>query len=163
MKNNKLRDAITATGSFVSLPEAFPGADEAVKLAPKIELCVARFEDSKRPLEIDILMRPHTLLVDLEAVNAGGFDVEKLVRDCDALKEVALAHPEKLRGILAAFAADAPHEKMLDAAKVAEELGLSEEVMTKKGGGLLWLLVIVAAVALSGCKGCAHGKGNYYQ
>ena len=34
----RLRSSVTATGSFVSLPEAFEGADDAVILAPKVEL-----------------------------------------------------------------------------------------------------------------------------
>lgn len=158
-KTNSLRTAITASGSFISLPEAFEGADAAVKLAPKVEFRTSRFPDSSNPLKMEHVMFPHSLLVDLEAVDASSLDIKKLIRDCDLVKDAAEKHPEDLKAILASFAEDAPHEKMLEAAKIAEKIGLAEHVAAKKGAGLLWLVVIVAAVALSGCKSCAHTKG----
>jgi hypothetical protein len=47
-----------------------------------------------------------------------------------------------------AFGRDVPHDRILDAAETVKKLGLSEDAVTKKGGGLLWLLVVAAAVAL---------------
>jgi hypothetical protein len=158
-----LRSSVSATGSFVSLPEAFEGADDAVKFAPKMAVATARFDDSRHPLKLDHVMLPHMLLLDLEATDATALDVGKIIRDCELVKSAAEKHPKELKSILAAFAADAPHDRILDAAKVAEQLGLSEDVATKKGGGLLFLLVIVAAIALSGCKSCAHTKGAMKQ
>jgi hypothetical protein len=164
MKAKKtLRTTITAAGSFVSLPEAFEGADDAVKFAPKIEIRTGRFADSCHPLKIDHVMLPHTLLLDLEAVDPDRFDFGKLIRDCDLVKAAAEKHPKELRSILTAFGADVPHDKILAAARTAEKLGLSESETLKKDGGLLFLLVIAAALALSGCKSCAHTKGAMRQ
>jgi hypothetical protein len=161
--SKRLRTNVSDAGSYVSLPEAFEEAHEAVKLAPKIHLRTERFVDSKHPLGIDYVMNPHHLLMDLEAVDAEAFDARTLINDCEIVKNVAQKSPEKLKAILASFAEDAPHDRILEAARTASDLGLSEDKASRKGGGLLWLLVIVAAVALSGCKGCAHTKGSMRQ
>jgi hypothetical protein len=146
-------------GSFVSMPEAFPDAADAVKYAAKVSFETARFEDSKHPLKLEHVLDPHVILFDLEAVDAGKLDVDQLVRDCELVKRAAEQYSGELRTIVAAFAQDAPHDRILEAAKIAEKLELSEAAASKAGGGLLWLVVVAAAVALSGCKTSAHGKG----
>jgi hypothetical protein len=160
---NELRSFISATGSFVSLPEAFEAADSGVKLAPKIELQVGKFPDSKHPLGFDFVMHPHQILIDLEAVDSDQFDAKKLIKDCELMISACREHPEDVRKILAAFSEDAPHKKMLAAEKIAEKLNLTESKAVKAGGGLLWLVVVAAAIALSSCKGCAHTKGRTRQ
>lgn len=164
MKAKKeLRSFIPATGSFISLPEAFDTADPGVRLAPKIEIQVGKFQDSKHPLGFDYVMRPHQVLIDLEAIDTQQFDAKKVIKDCELLISACRERPEDVRKILAAFAKDAPHEKMLEAERIAEKLNISEAKAVKAGGGLLWLVVIAAAVALSSCKGCAHTKGSTRQ
>jgi len=164
MKSKKeLRSFIPAAGSFISLPEAFKSADSGVKLAPKIELQVGKFSDSKHPLGFDFVMHPHQILIDLEAVDSEQFDAKKVIKDCELLIAACREHPDDIKKILAAFAEDAPHENMLAAEKIAEKLSLTESKAVKAGGGLLWLVVVAAAVALSGCKGCAHTKGRTRQ
>src|SRR5262252_496263 len=128
MKTKKtLRSVISASGSFVSLPEAFVGADDAIKLAAKIEVRTSRFQDSKHPLKMEHVMIPHTLLLDLEAVDASAFDADKIIRDCDLIKAAAKRYPTELKKILSAFGADVPHDQILDAAQTAEKIGVSEE------------------------------------
>lgn len=164
MKAKKeLRSFVPAAGSFVSLPEAFESADSGVKLAPKIELQVGKYLDSKHPLGFDFVMRPHQILIDLEAVDSEQLDTHKVIKDCELLIAACQEHPEELRKILAAFAEDAPHENMLAAEKIADKLNLTESKAVKAGGGMLWLFVVAAAVALSSCKGCAHTKGRTRQ
>lgn len=163
MKKKDLRSFVSATGSFVSLPEAFESADLGVKLAPKIELQVGRFSDSKHPLGFDFVMHPHQILIDLEAIDSDQFDAKKAIKDCELIIAACRDHPEDIREILAAFAKSAPHENMLVAEKIAEKLNLTESKAVKAGGGLLWLVVVVAAVTLSSCKSCAHTKGSTRQ
>lgn len=160
---NGLRSHISQAGSFVSLPEAFQGGPDSMKFAPKILLRTERFEDSKHPLGIDHVMDPHVLLMDMEAIDISGFDAQTLINDCEMLKKAAQESPEKLKAILASFAADAPHDKILESARVASDLSLSEDKASQRGGGLLIMLAIVAALALSGCKGCAHTYGRMRQ
>jgi hypothetical protein len=152
----KLRQAVSGTGSFISLPDAFPKADEAVKYAPKIELQVGRFDDATHPSKADFFMLPHHLLVDLEAVDHQAFDFKKLAQDCDILKAVAQSNAEDLRTMLAAFSADAPHDRILDADKIARRLRLDEAQVSERGGGMILLLIAVACILLSCGKGCAH-------
>ena len=151
-----LRQAIPSTGSFISLPDAFPKADEAVKYAPKIELQVGRFDDATHPSKADFFMLPHHLLVDLEAVDHQAFDFKKLAQDCDILKAAAQSNAEVPRTMLAAFSADAPHDRILDADKIARRLGLDEAQVSEKGGGMILLLIACACILLSCGKGCAH-------
>ena len=161
--NEQIRDTLSAVGSFVSLPEAFPEADSGVRLAPKFEFRTERFEDSKHPLHIDHVIYPHRLLIDLKAVDAGQFDAKKLVRDCEILKEAAEKHPEKLREMIAAYAPNTPHERILEAFKTAEKLGLTEAAASKSGGGFLWLLLVVAVLVSSCGKNCAHTQASTKQ
>ena len=157
------RSALLHTGSYVSIPEAFNGADKGVKFAPKIAVGVGRFDDARHPLKLDLVMDPHQLLLDLEAVDPGAIDLDKIVRDCDLVKKVALTHPEKLSSIAAAFGSDVPHKQILAAARTIEEVGLSEEQVARSGGGLVQLLVLLGLLAAASCKGCAHTKGRVRQ
>jgi hypothetical protein len=150
-QQTKLRSHVPATGSFVSFPDAFRRADDAVKYAPKIAFQVAGFKDSKRPLHLEPVLDRHIILFDLQAVDAEEFDPRQIVRDCELLKRAAEAYPEKLKTILGAFATDAPRARVLEAAKIAADLDLSEERSSKAGGGFVALVVLGAALVLSGC------------
>lgn len=162
-RQSKLRSEVSHGGSYVSIPEAFEAASDAVRFAPKIAVRAARFDDASHPLQLDFVMDPHQLLIDLEAVDPTGIDIQRLIRDCDLVKEAAEKRPAQLLSIIASFGHDVPHEEILKANETAKELGLSEERITEGGGGLLFLLVAVAALALTGCKGCAHTEGSMRQ
>lgn len=153
-----LRDTLSAVGSFVSLPEAFPTVPEAFKYAPKFEFRTERFADSKHPLHIDHVIYPHRLLIDLKAVDASQFDARQLIRDCELLIEAARTAPEQLQEMLAAFAPHVPHDRILDAFETAKRLGLTEEQASESGGGFIVLLVFVALLLASCGKNCAHTK-----
>jgi hypothetical protein len=158
-----LRSEVSLSGSYVSIPAAFKSASDAVKLAPKIAVRAALFHDASHPLQLDFVMDPHQILIDLEAVDPTGVDIKSLIRDCELLKEAAEKAPEELLSIIAAFGRDVPHQAILKADETAKTLRLSEAAMTEDGGGFLLLLVAVAAIALSGCKGCAHTEGSMRQ
>jgi hypothetical protein len=159
----RLRTEVSPGGSFVSIPGAFEGADASIVNAPKISVGVGSYGDSKHPLGLDFVMDPHLMLLDLEAVDAKAFDPKRLLRDLDLLKSAVEKQPEQIRTILQAFVADAPYDEILKVAALVDRLGLSEAKAVAAGGGLLWVLVVVAAVALSSCKDCAHTKGSMRQ
>jgi hypothetical protein len=144
----KLRTSIPASGSFVSLPEAFPGAHPSVKYAPKIQLDTVRSDKSKH-FQLEHVLLPHRILIDLQAVDASFFDAKTLVRDCEIVRGVALRHPKKLQQILEAFQEGAPFSHVEKAGAVVKELGLHERQVTRKGGGFISLLIILAALAAS--------------
>ena len=102
-------------------------------------------------MHLQPVLNPHVILFDLGAVDAEKLSPRQLIRDCELLKRAAEAHPQKLKTILSAFAKDARRERIVEAAKIAAELDLSEEGFSKAGGGLLGLLVVGAAIALAGC------------
>ena len=149
MKAQKQMLSAVQVGSFIALPEAFPGADDAVKYAPKLEFRVSRSDAGQTPLRVEPVLQPQRLLVDLEAVDASRFDARKLVRDCELLKEAALSDPEKLRSVLATFTEGKSEKEIRRAAQAVVDLGLDEEQVVKAGGGLIWLVAIAAATLLS--------------
>ena len=155
---NSLRDSISATGSFVSIPEAFPGADPAIVNALKIELQTVRAQ-AKKKSEFHIVLLPNTLLVDLLAVDASGFDPKKLIRDCEILSAAISKNPAKLRKVLAAFGEGVPLSRINEASKIVDELGLDEASVSKQGGGLAGLVVIlVMLILVKACDSCDRPK-----
>ena len=154
----KLRDSISATGSFVSIPEAFPGAHPAIVNAIKIELQTARAK-VKQKSEFHPVLLPNTLLVDLLAVDVSGFEPKKLIRDCEILAAALSKHPDKLKIILEAFGEGVPPSRIAAASKIVDELGLDEVSVSKQGGGLVGLLVMLALVILvKACDSCDSPK-----
>jgi hypothetical protein len=153
MKAQKqMRSSVQVGGSFFSLPEAFPGADDAVKYAPKFEFRANKRVNGNQPLQFEAVLQPNHILLDLAAVDASGFDARKLIRDCELVKQAAEAHPDKLRAILASFAEGTTDKEIRRAAQTVAELGLDEEQVTKAGGGLIWFVVIGAAALLGSCR-----------
>lgn len=147
----KQRSRVPVAGSFVSFPERFGGANDGVSYAPKVAVQVRRRKDSNHPLQIEVAINPHVILFDLQAVDADALSPDKIIRDCELIERAAERNPEALRTILSAFAEGAPPKRIVEAGRLAAELGLSEEASTKAGGGLLGLVVLGAAALLSGC------------
>jgi hypothetical protein len=161
--NNLIRTELVHSGSYVSLPEAFIGGADAVKFAPKIAVRVGRFPDAKHPLGMDFVLDPHQILIDLEAIDVSGINADRLAKDCDLLKQAIQSDPRKILDIVAAFGVGVPHDRILDAAQSVDELGISEKKATEAGGGIIGLLIVLAAVAMASCKGCAHTEGSMRQ
>jgi hypothetical protein len=153
VKKTKLRTSIAASGSFVSLPEAFPGADPGVKYAPKIQLDTVRSEDTKR-FQLEHVWLPHRILIDLQAVDPDAFDPDVIVADCDIVKSIVREHPKKVQTILSAFQEGAPYSRIERAGELMKELGWTEKSVARRGGGFLWLLIILAAGCAGGCGSC---------
>lgn len=149
-KEKQLRSHFPATGSFGSFPDAFKGADDGLKYAPKIAFQIVRVKEGKHH-RLKLAQNAHVILFDLEAIDASKLNPRQLIRDCELLKRAAETHPQKLKTILSAFAKDAPRERIVEAARIAAELNLSEEASSKEGGGLLGLIALGAAIALAGC------------
>lgn len=158
-----LRTEVDHVSSFVSIPEAFPGLERGLQFVAKIALNVGRFDDAKHPLKFDIAMDPHLLLIDLEAFDPDDIDFGRVIRDCELIAKAVQSSPTKLKDILGAFGSDVSHDRILDAAKTVEELGLTEEATAEAGGGIAHVLVLLAVLALASCKGCAHTQGSTRQ
>ncbi len=153
-----MRANVGPTASFVSMPAAFPGADEAIRHAPKFEVQTVASTDSDHPLGIEHVLYTHHMLLDLEEVDIKNFRPEALMRDCELLMNAAREHPEELRSILGAYQAGRPDEEILTASRKVRELGLDEASVAERGGNFILAAIVVGAVLLSGCQATCHGK-----
>ena len=149
----KLRPEISALGSFVAIPDAFPEADSGVQNAVKLEFKTV-FSDKNR---IQTLFSTDRVLIDLAAVDPSKLDCKKIAIDCNLLKGIAEKHPDELRESLIALQTGGS-SGIQKAEKIMKNIGFTEETFTKAGGGFFFL-VIVAAVAL-GAGGCATLNSN---
>ncbi len=95
----KLRPEISALGSFVAVPDAFPGADPGVQNAVKFEFTTV-FSNKNR---VQTLFSTDRVLIDLAAVDPSKLDFKKMVVDCDLIKKIVEKHPNELRECLIAL------------------------------------------------------------
>lgn len=149
------------SGVFASVPEAFPGTDPGVLQAVKLHFFTQLTEGVLRP---QALVSTDRLLVDIGAVNANSFNVQKLIKDCELVAQAAGKKPQHFQEILRIMGATAkdrttgPLHK-LDvprAVQLVEELGLTETSAARAGGGIFMLIIAIAlVVAAAGCQHCA--------
>ena len=160
----KARKHISGTGSFASLPSVFEGVEEGVKHSVKIEFSTEfkkdALESSNRfrslPLQLETVFSTDWLLLDIGAADPSSLDSQKIARDCELLREIALNHPEKIQKIIGAFQPDSPLSAISEAFDVAKDIGLTEEAALKKGGGWIHVAILVGGALLLSC---AHNKG----
>jgi hypothetical protein len=138
-------------GTFVSIPSAFPDADEGFVNALKLEFRPFFSEAVTDPLNIQTSFGTDKCLIDFKAINASALDGEKLAIDCEILARVAREQPERLQDLIAAQQKPGGFS---EAASIASELGLTEPAALAAGGGLLFLLVAALILAAAGCEHC---------
>jgi hypothetical protein len=145
------RTSLSPTGSFVSIPEAFKDVDEGLKHVVKLEFRTAFSEKSTQLLNLETIVSTDRVLFDLGAVLPSALDSKKMARDCELLREAFLNHPEKIRQLVEAFYSNGPQPDSSQALKIAEELGLTEELAIQNGGGFLPLIILGCILLAGGC------------
>jgi hypothetical protein len=89
------------------------------------------------------------ILLDPGIIDGSSLKTSKLEADLRYLLKLLKANPKKF--VELANSLDNP-DKCL---KLATKIGLTEDAFINAGGGLLWLVAIVAALVLTGCPGPA--------
>jgi hypothetical protein len=148
-KENKevsLRGDLSSTGSFVSIPGAFPKASLGVRNALKLEF---RTEFDEKFL-IKTKYSTDRVLVDLLAMDVESLDFNKLAIDCDLLKAIAQKHPAKIQKMLTHLQKGTAKD-LRDFEALANGIGLTEDNFIKNGGGLFFLALVAVAVLSGGC------------
>jgi hypothetical protein len=152
-EQSEVRTHVSATGSFVSIPEAVAVADTGVRHLLKLEFTTNFSEGSSDPLKLETGFSTDRVLIDFRGVVAGNLDAQKIAKDCDLVRDIALRNPDKLRQML-----EAQTESVTGFQKayaIGQEIGLTEEAAVKAGGGLLWLVAIAALAVMAGsCERC---------
>ncbi len=142
----KLRSGISALGSFVAVPDAFPAADPGVRNAVKFEFTTV-FSDEHR---LQTLFSADRVLIDLAAVAPSKLNFEKLAVDCDLIKKIAGKYPDELRECLIALQTGGS-SGIQKADDIAKKIGFTEDNFAKNGGGFFFLAVVAIAVLAGGC------------
>jgi hypothetical protein len=88
---------MSAVGSYVSVAGALSGADESVKHVIKMGFLTSRPDESADPNALEIAFSTDHILLDFNSLVASDFNVKKIVKDCDFVKEIALRNPDKLK------------------------------------------------------------------
>jgi hypothetical protein len=115
---------------------------------------VVRSETSSRPLHLENVVFNDVVLLDFGAVFPSALDFKKLARDCELLKEAFLNAPDEVLKIIAALQSGPSLTGVTQALKIAQDLGLTEEMAIQKGGGILAAVLAIGAILL--LEGCGH-------
>lgn len=150
----KGRDSVSATGSSVSVPSAYPTADKGVIQALKLEFTVGRSDSGELRPEYST----NVALIDFDAIDANSFDAEKIIADCDLLKGIATNYPEELKSIISGLK-EGTQEAVDRGLQLANRIGLKEENEISNGGGFLFTVIVIGGgLLLAGCGGANREK-----
>ena len=153
--NPKTAVPVAIPGGFISQPDVFPDAPQALQHVLKMV-----YRPTVREGVAALEFSTDAIIVDYSVVDAKALDPQTLSADCDFLKAIALKYPAQLRQLLEEMqrGTTAGIER---ADKIATEIGLTEGGAVKSGGGLLFLVVLaVAAVGAAGCGGALKQKAT---
>jgi hypothetical protein len=155
MKSERRRFNMSATGSYISIADSL--ADEGVKHVLKMGYSTRRPDDSDNPNDLEVVFSTDHVLLDFQSLIAEDLDVNKIVADCEFVKEIALKNPVKLKQLVETYTSSPKgFEK---AFAIAKEIGLTEEAAIAAGGGMFWIPIILAAVIMA--RACSDaGNGN---
>jgi len=150
-KTQRPRRSISTPATFLSVPQAFAGAEEGLAHAFKFGFQILSSQTLDRPTRLEQGLFVDFALLDLGTAALSSFDLTKMARDCELLRDAFLNSPDQIRKILAAFQPDAPQAEITHAFQLAQELGLTEEAALSQGGGWVPLAIALAALALAAC------------
>jgi hypothetical protein len=151
------RLSIPSPGSFLSIPSAFPGADEKVKNVIKLGFTTSFSQDTEEKIKVEVLT--DVVLLDFGAIVPEALDASKIIRDCDLVKQAVTKHPDALTEIVKELQTGTT-EGVQRANMIARKASLTEEDALKAGGGLFFLVVVAAALLAGGCGGALKEKAT---
>lgn len=153
--NDEFRSEISTLGSFLSVPDAFPGVDSEVKNVVKFEFKTVFSDDN----EVQTLLSTDLALIDIAAVDPEKLDYKKMAVDCDLIKEIVEKHPDELKECLIALqAGDALGVQKAE--EITKRIGLTEAAFVEAGGGFFWLIIPIIIAATAGCGASNKIKNN---
>jgi len=157
--NPRMRNQLSASGSFLSVPGAYEGAPEGLVHGPKLEfvsLTSTKVESGDKPRQtFSTAVQGDRALIDFGAVDPAAVDYNRVERDCELLIEAIREHPEVLEQAIATVCGPSRTKaEMNAAARSLAEIGLTEQAAVAQGGG--WVAVAIAVVAVLVLAGCEH-------
>ena len=145
-------------GSFISVPSAFENVDKRISDIIKLEFKTVFSEESSDPLKLETVFSTDKILVDIGAVVPSAINPEKIIKDCELIKQVALNHPQQLRQFIEKF----QNLDLDEAYNIVNEIGLTEEASIKAGGGMIvFIAIMLTALACGGCATAGSAWGGH--
>lgn len=154
MESKNQHRAVPQGGTFLSVPSAYPDADEGIRNALKLEFrpfVSPENYSASGPPQVRTSFASDKCLIDFMAIDPSALDGEKLAIDCEILARVAREQPDQVRRLIAA---QQQPGGFTEAAAIAGEIGLTESSARAAGGGLLWLVIIAVVLAADSCEHC---------
>jgi hypothetical protein len=136
-------------GTFFSIPPAFTGIDPNLAQAIKFQFFAYPGEVEDDELNITTSVAIDRVLIDLAALRSTELSHDKIIRDCEVVIESVRNKRGAIDRIVDWFQEDEP--KIEELIAHVEEAGLSEHQAVKAGGGLIFLVILAAAVLVGGC------------
>jgi hypothetical protein len=157
MEKHQTRTHIPAPGTFLSMPPAFLEADEGIRNALKFEFKNSFSQDTDEKIKVEV--STDVFLFDLGAIVPEALDPNRIICDCDLVKQAVTKYPGAIAEIVRELqtGTSAGVEK---ANKIAQEASLTEEAAIKAGGGLFFLIAVGAALLAGGCGGALKQKAT---
>src|SRR3954451_14061526 len=155
----RMRNQVSASGTFLSVPGAFEGAPEGLVHGPKLEFVSTTRMDTgpdNRPRQtFSTTVQGDRALLDFGAVDPTAIDYHRVERDCELLMEAIHDHPEALEQAIATLCGPSRTKAEMNAAAQAlREIGMTEQAAVAQGGG--WVAIAVVAIAVLVLAGCEH-------
>lgn len=157
------QDQVGTYGNFLSIPTVFKDAEDGIRHALKMEFGTTLSHSEKdRNLNFKTFFLTDRILTDFGAVDPASVDLKRVEKDCNLVKEIIREHPEIIHKVVNAVSGNGEDiSEIIKVAESLEKIGFTEEYAHKRGGGFLGLLIVVgAALLVSGCRGCAHGAAG---
>lgn len=145
---------LVSIGSPIGLANAFK-----IELIPKL----IDFEDPTigKQRIFDIEAVSDRALIDFAEVDPAEINYDKLKRDCDLMKLALENHRNEIdQALRLVCAGDASTDDIGTVAALLTKVGLTEEAFREQGGGMVGLIIAIAAIMLAaGCDDLATTSG----
>ncbi len=151
------RFSMSPASSYVSIAGTLKAADEGVRHVMKMGLIAKRPDNGSDLNALEIVYSSDHVLLDFRSLVASSFDTMKIVRDCEFVRNLALANPRKLEQMVQTYM-DSPLG-FEEASAIVDEIGFTEEASVAAGGGMAWIPVLVAiAIMAKACQDAKNGN-----
>lgn len=152
-----IRLSMSPASSYVSIAGTLKAADEGIRHVMKMGVITKRPDNGSDLEGLEIVYSSDHVLLDFKSLVASSFDATKIVRDCEFVRNLALANPGKLEQMVQAYiASPLGFEK---AAAIVDEIGFTEEAAVAAGGGAAWIPILIAiAIMAKACQDAKNGN-----
>ena len=163
-RKQEVQHQVSTTGVFHSVPAIFESGPEGIKHVLKMDFATT-IENAETPnFAFKTTFSTRHVLLDFSAVQPSTIDLKQIERDSELIKKTVQKNPEVIQQLIEAVTGTDGGEisRILEANEALQKIGFTEKGAQGEGGGLIFLIILVAAALLAdGCSSCtAHGSAG---